>query len=138
MSKKEFLEDLFHALNGGMSKEEIYSHIQYYDEYIENEKMNGQSEDVVISRLGNPRLLAKTILMSANAKTYSQESYSSYEEKEQPKIQKKDNILNKIKKVLIIVLVGILLIILLSAGLIVFLENRNSDTNNRMAYSTGI
>ncbi len=120
MSKKEFLENLFHALNGGMNKEEIYSHIQYYDEYIENEKMNGKSEEEVIKSLGNPRLIAKTILDSAKNSSYSQETYSSYEEQEQPKLQKKAGILDKVKKVLIIVLVCALAIFVIGAVLVVF------------------
>ncbi len=69
MTKKQFLEELYQSLAGSLGKEESYSHIQYYDEYIESEKLKGQSEEAVIKNLGNPRHIAKTILASAGNST---------------------------------------------------------------------
>ena len=121
MTKKEFSKILFDALSAEMSKEEIYSHIQYYEEYIENEKKAGMSEEEVISKLGNPRLLAKTILSSAKTNGYTGETYSEKKE-EKPKLQKKTGILNTIKRILIIILVCVLLLFFLGTGFVLFLK----------------
>ena len=40
MTKKEFSKILFEALSEEMTKEEIYSHIRYYEEYIERTYWN--------------------------------------------------------------------------------------------------
>ncbi len=69
MTKKQFLDGLYQSLLVGMNKEEIYSHIQYYDEYIESEKIKGKSEEEVIKELGSPRLIAKTILNTVDTTT---------------------------------------------------------------------
>ncbi len=119
MTKKEFSKILFEALSEEMTKEEIYSHIRYYEEYIENEKKTGLSEDEVISKLGNPRLLAKTILSSSKNKSYTGETKFENDE-EKPKLQKKEGLLSKIKRILITILVCVILFYFLRAGIIIF------------------
>lgn len=62
MNKQEFLDTLAKALRRELSDREVMDNIQYYDNYIEQEKRNGKSESEVLAGLGDPRLIAKTIL----------------------------------------------------------------------------
>lgn len=62
MSKQEFLQRLRMALNGEISGSVIEENIRYYDEYISTEVARGQTEEAVTASIGDPRLIAKTIL----------------------------------------------------------------------------
>ncbi len=61
MTKQEFLTELQRTLNGRMGSRQAAPHISYYQEYIETEMRKGQREEEVITSLGNPRLLGKSI-----------------------------------------------------------------------------
>lgn len=73
MSKYEFLEQLKDYLTGQIPDSDIRGHLNYYRSYIENEVRNGRPEADVISELGDPRLLGKTMIDAKTAGT----SYSS-------------------------------------------------------------
>lgn len=62
MNRQEFLETLGRALKRDLSDAEVMDNIQYYDNYIEEEIKCGKSEAQVLEQLGDPRLIAKTIL----------------------------------------------------------------------------
>lgn len=62
MTRQEFLHELQIALQGEMSREAVDRHIKYYGSYIMEESRKGSSEEEVIARLGNPRLIAKTLI----------------------------------------------------------------------------
>lgn len=62
MTRQEFLQELQLALQGQLSQTAINENVRYYDNYIMEEMRKGSSEDVVISRLGSPRLIAKTLI----------------------------------------------------------------------------
>lgn len=62
MTRQEFLQELRLALQGQLSQAAINENIRYYDNYILEEVRKGSSEQEVISRLGNPRLIAKTLI----------------------------------------------------------------------------
>lgn len=62
MTKQEFLQELRLALQGQLSQAAINENVRYYDNYIMEEVRKGSSEQAVISRLGNPRLIAKTLI----------------------------------------------------------------------------
>ncbi|WP_077609731.1 DUF1700 domain-containing protein [Clostridium sp. Marseille-P2415] len=69
MSRQEFLQRLREALSGEVPGNVIEENIRYYDEYISTEVRNGAAEDEVIASIGDPRLIAKTIMeASENAK----------------------------------------------------------------------
>lgn len=61
MTKNEFLELLRTALLGQIPDLEIESNMKYYEEYIRTEGYK-TSEEEVINQLGDPRLIAKTII----------------------------------------------------------------------------
>ncbi len=67
MKKEQFLHDLMVQLNLSVSDEVIREQIAYYDSYISDEVRKGRPEAEVIEELGSPRLLAKTIIDTAEA-----------------------------------------------------------------------
>lgn len=62
MSRQEFLETLGRALKRELSDAEVADNVRYYENYIDQEIKNGKSEAQVLIDLGDPRLIAKTIL----------------------------------------------------------------------------
>lgn len=60
MNKTEFLEGLRSSLSNEMPVHEIEKNIIFYSDYITAES-NNKNEDIVISELGEPRLIAKTL-----------------------------------------------------------------------------
>lgn len=78
MSKSKFLNGLKEALIGEVSAAEINEQLLYYERYIEEEMKKGKSETEVVEALGDPRLIARTIIETRGAGTSYGESY--YEE----------------------------------------------------------
>ena len=64
MSRQEFIDELKVSLSGLESKSQINENIRYYDNYIKEQVASGKSEAEVLKDLGDPRLIAKTILAS--------------------------------------------------------------------------
>ena len=67
MSREEFLTELRKALQGRVSQQTVNDNLRYYEEYILTESHKGKTEAEVIAELGNPRLLAKSIIDAENA-----------------------------------------------------------------------
>ncbi len=67
MTKEQFLHDLTVQLNLNVSDQVIHEQLAYYDNYIASEMQKGRKESEVIEELGSPRLLAKTIIETAEA-----------------------------------------------------------------------
>jgi hypothetical protein len=61
MNKKEFLDILRESLKGEVSNTILEQNISYYDQYISSQ---ADSERAVIASLGDPRLIARTIIES--------------------------------------------------------------------------
>ena len=62
MNKEEFIEKLQRALAGGLNSSQVADNIRYYREYIDSEIRKGHREEEVLAQLGDPRLLAKSII----------------------------------------------------------------------------
>lgn len=62
MGKQEFLDKLRLALNGRVSAETVSDTLTYYEDYISTEVRKGRSEEEVMALLGDPRLIARTII----------------------------------------------------------------------------
>ena len=88
MSKREFLDVLRETLSEELPQNVVNGHVQYYDQYISGEINKGVSETEATGRLGDPRLIARTILETSGASgsagqnghgsqsSYGQSSYS--------------------------------------------------------------
>lgn len=68
MNRIEFLKILDAELNGQMNLAEINQNLQYYDSYIREQIEMGKTEEEVMARLGDPRLIARTILDASDGK----------------------------------------------------------------------
>lgn len=84
MNKEEFLHALRGQLSGQMHEGTAAAHVQYYRNYIEEQVKKGRTEGDVLAELGDPRLIAKTLLdtdTAASGTVYeSEQGYRSYEE----------------------------------------------------------
>ncbi|MBP1756362.1 MAG: putative rane protein [Firmicutes bacterium] len=60
MDKNEFIYILRQSLSGEVTSELLEQNVNYYDNYIGSRSV--QEEERVISELGDPRLIAKTII----------------------------------------------------------------------------
>ena len=81
MTKQDFILELRMVLSGKLDSSKIDAHARYYEEYINAEVRNGKSEKEVLEMLGNPRLIARSILdaegVSGNA--YAQDGATADE-----------------------------------------------------------
>lgn len=83
MSREEFLQILRSQLSEAMSEQQVQSHLHYYDQYITNEIHKGRSEADVLESLGDPRLIARTLIdTSGAARETIYEEYNEYRESE--------------------------------------------------------
>lgn len=80
MERAEFLNILKSQLSGQMPEWKIDAHIRYYQDYIQSQVKSGKNENTVLDTLGDPRLIAKTLIDTAmqRGEVYedSQECYS--------------------------------------------------------------
>lgn len=83
MNKHEFIDRLKIALEGEVSEIIINENITYYTNYIDNEMNKGKSESMVLQELGDPRLIAKTII-DTNTISKSNGTYTYSNENEEP------------------------------------------------------
>lgn len=70
MSKKEFLEQLENKLSEALPPAAVREHVAYYMNYINSTCAQGKREEDVIAELGDPNLIARTILETSDAESY--------------------------------------------------------------------
>ena len=86
MDKSEFLNKIRETLNGEVSNEVIERNVRYYDDYLNSPIL--EETDRKINELGDPRLIAKTIIDTekiAKEKSrnyYDQSTYSENQTQE--------------------------------------------------------
>ena len=71
MTKQEFLEKLRLALNGRVSPAQLMENLSYYEDYINTEIRKGKGEEEVLAGLGDPRLIARTIVETGGGSSRS-------------------------------------------------------------------
>lgn len=62
MNQQEFITNLQRHLTGKVTPKKLQELTQYYNDYIDSEIRKGKSEEEVLHALGDPRLLAKSIV----------------------------------------------------------------------------
>lgn len=77
MTRSEFMDSLHRALAGNLTSSTVNENMRYYEEYFDMQLRSGQSEEEIIAALGDPRLLAKTILQASRSQTcnYNSQEY---------------------------------------------------------------
>jgi len=76
MRKQEFLDKLRAALSGKVSSGLVMENMQFYEDYINTEIRKGKSEDEVLAALGDPRLIARTIIETKGGGNGPSEEYA--------------------------------------------------------------
>ena len=79
MTRSEFLEKLREALSNDLNNQVVQEHIRYYDSYIAEEVSKGRSEEEVIAELGDPWVLAQTVIDMSESTGGYREGDSGYE-----------------------------------------------------------
>jgi pro-sigmaK processing inhibitor BofA len=75
MNKQEFLDILKQSLLGEVSSEVIEQNIRYYEQYINSNSQ--EDEKKIINSLGDPRLIARTVIESDRAARQKEKSYDN-------------------------------------------------------------
>ena len=138
MVKKEFLDILRESLAGKVPMSEIEENIRYYKDYIEN---GAESEEEALKQLGDPHLIARTIIDSFKASKgpmadfYTEQARNEYSsgtfEEDGSRTEDEDNVYTQYKYktgfghnfkwyeklVLGIIIIGIISLVLFIGGL---------------------
>lgn len=85
MEKQEFLDKLRSALSGRLASEIVADTVRYYEDYINTEIRMGREEQEVMAALGDPRLIARTIIETKGGQSGGIYSDQSPEEEERPR-----------------------------------------------------
>ena len=72
MTRDLFLQELRIALQGQIPQAQVNEHLRYYENYIMEESRKGRTEEEVIAALGNPRLIAKTIIETSDSSNFTE------------------------------------------------------------------
>lgn len=67
MTRSEFLGKLKEALENELSGYLVQDNINYYNNYIMDEVKKGRNEEEVVAELGDPWVIAKTVIGSSEA-----------------------------------------------------------------------
>ena len=64
MNRHEYMDAISRTLSGRVSPDVQKETLAYYKDYIQGEIVKGNSEEMVLATLGDPKLLAKTVIAS--------------------------------------------------------------------------
>lgn len=123
MNKEEFIMRLQHALASGMPGGQVDGHVRYYREYIDSEIHKGKTEEEVLSQLGDPRLLAKSIIEANKRAGAAYGSNRDYDEEVAGDVQEdsSNDRTNRIRRVMLpgwLVMLIIVVIAMLVVGVV--------------------
>ena len=108
MNKHEYIDTINRSLSGRVRPDLQRETVEYYKEYIDSQIVKGTNEEMVLATLGDPMLLAKTVIAS-QPEPYGDEAIrSAIPESEKKKTDRK----------LMIMLIVILIILLFVLGLV--------------------
>lgn len=80
MSKQEFVDRLRSSLSGKISPALVEENARYYEEYINTQIRLGEQEEKVLEELGDPRLIARSIVAAEDGRSSaSTGDYREYE-----------------------------------------------------------
>jgi len=132
MNKKEFLDILRQALEGEVDNSTIEKNIKFYSDYISS--VTDKSEEEVIEEIGDPRLIAKTIIETekvsktayndrydSNNYEYRQGNYNDYSRDENQKYRINRKVFKGTKwyyKILSLFILFIFLVFIFNIGLL--------------------
>ena len=77
MTRQEFLAGLREALKGELDRRTVQEHVAYYDSYIIEETGKGRTEAEVTAELGDPWVIARSIISMAAERVQEQDGSRS-------------------------------------------------------------
>ena len=82
MSKEEFLRELEEALAGDVPEAVIRDNVSYYGSYLSQEMAKGRSVEEIVGEIGEPFIIAKTIIehCEASGECAGDCGYGNYQE----------------------------------------------------------
>lgn len=83
MDRTEFIDRLQRSLAGGVNSSQVADNVRYYQDYIDTEIRKGRSETDVLFSLGDPRLLAKSIIEANKRAGYIEGTNRNFDEERQ-------------------------------------------------------
>lgn len=84
MSKEEFLDRLREALQNELDGQDVYGHLQYYRNYIDEQTAAGRTEEEVLEELGDPWVIAKSVTDAPNGGQEYTQSSDRYVQSDRP------------------------------------------------------
>lgn len=127
MTKQEFIEEIGRSLKGKIDDVEYMKQLEYYSSYIDDEVRKGKTEEEVLEALGDPRLIAKTIVQTyvmsddptrsyykAEANGFREETYEDDSDSRSNTETKFEEYTDKAKRILYIALGVLVLLLVLS------------------------
>ena len=109
MTKQEYIDTISRTLSGRVEPSVQQDTVRYYKDYIDAEIIKGSTEEMVLATLGDPKLLAKTVIAS-QPEPYGDEAVTR---NAVPEAKRKEQ-----DRKLILILVVALLVLLLVLGLV--------------------
>lgn len=82
MDRNEFVSTLRAALTGEVPDSAVEENVRYYNSYISQEIASGKTEEEVLESLGDPRLIARTIIDTQTQEYRGRETYGSFDAEE--------------------------------------------------------
>lgn len=121
MYRAEFLDILKTQLSGQMHEGKIAAHLRYYEDYIQSKVRAGTPEEEVIAQLGDPRLIAKTLLdtdtgeeVYEESRSYSESDAGNYGNQEEKTWKKKLDLSTWYGKLIVIAAAAVVIFLLIS------------------------
>ena len=121
MYRTEFLDILKTQLSGQMHEGKIGAHLRYSEDYIQSKVRAGTPEDEVIAQLGDPRLIAKTLLdtdtgeeVYEESRSYSESDTGGYGNQEEKNWKKKLDLSTWYGKLIVIAAAAVVIFLLIS------------------------
>lgn len=121
MYRAEFLDILKTQLSGQMHEGKIAAHLRYYEDYIQSKVRAGIPEEEVIAQLGDPRLIAKTLLdtdtgeeVYEESRSYSESDAGNYGNQEEKTWKKKLDLSTWYGKLIVIAAAAVVIFLLIS------------------------
>lgn len=121
MYRAEFLDILKTQLSGQMHEGKIGAHLRYYEDYIQSKVRAGTPEEEVIAQLGDPRLIAKTLLdtdtgeeVYEESRSYSESGAGNYGNQEEKTWKKKLDLSTWYGKLIVIAAAAVVIFLLIS------------------------
>ncbi|MCD8132108.1 MAG: DUF1700 domain-containing protein [Lachnospiraceae bacterium] len=71
MTKQEFINHLQNSLRGQVPEGVVRENVSYYEQYFENQRARGISEEAVCESIGPPNLIARSIIEAEKHETGS-------------------------------------------------------------------